>query len=288
MYPLIIPILIITTIIILLLIHHNQQPKYNLTIMAIFKNEHLYMQEWLNHHISNGIQHFYLYSNDPNMSNYPYLQNPIYQKYITIIPWTDKQNNGPDTIQRQAYTHAIQNFNHEYKYIMMLDIDEFITSTDPSKKVIDIINQLDPNTKAVKVQRYNFGSNGHKTKPDGLVQNNYTKRENICSSYKTIANSKYINTYKKFYGVHDFNFMYGGKVYNDYFNYDTGYPNQCTNTSINEIPLIINHYYTKSYDEYIERCKLWKDGGVNTVGYRKDCEKMFKERDNNEYDTQKN
>jgi hypothetical protein len=250
--------------------------------MAIFKNEHAYLKEWLDHHINQGTDHFYLYSNDSNMSNYPYLSN--YNQYITLIPWQNKINNGPETIQRQAYTHTIQNYNYEYKYIMMLDIDEFIISEDKTKKVIDIINTLPYNTKAIKVPRYNFGSNNHIIKPNGSVINNYTKREKICSSYKTIAQSKYIDTNKKFYGVHDFNLLYGGIIYNPHFNYNTGYPNGCTDTTINEIPLRINHYYTKSYNEYIERCKMWENGGVNNVGYRKDCEKLFKDRDVGEVD----
>jgi hypothetical protein len=52
----------------------KEPKKYNLSIMAIFKNEQDYMEEWLNHHIKEGIEHFYLYSNDEQMKNYPYLK----------------------------------------------------------------------------------------------------------------------------------------------------------------------------------------------------------------------
>jgi hypothetical protein len=69
---------------------HNYNKKYKLTIMAIFKNEQDYMLEWLDHHINQGFDHFYLYCNDPNLSKYPYLNDKKYEKYITLIPWTDK------------------------------------------------------------------------------------------------------------------------------------------------------------------------------------------------------
>lgn len=258
-------------------------PKRTLCIMAIFKNEQNYLEEWLNHHIDQGVSHFYLYSNDPDMNKYPYLKK--YTEYITIIPWIDKRNNGPSTIQRQAYEDCIKTYNDECRYLMMLDIDEFIIPILPDVKVIDIINQLDKdNVKAVKVQRYNFGSNGHIHKPQGDVMNNYTKHEKVCSSYKTIANLSFVDVSKRFYGVHDFPFLdRPGVVYNDYLSYRyTGYPNGCYADSINQIPLVINHYFTKSYDEYLKRCELWKNGGVNTVGYRKDCKKVFKENDKNE------
>ena len=258
-------------------------PKHTLCIMAIFKNEHEYLEEWLIHHINQGISHFYLYSNDLNIHNYPYLDR--YNDYITLIPWVDKKNDGPHTIQRQAYEHCVKNYSDECRYIMMLDIDEFIVTVLPNTTVINVLNLIDyDKTKAIKVQRYNFGSNGHIHKPSGNVMGNYPNHERTCSSYKTIANVSFIDLSKNFYGVHDFPFMdIPGKVYNDYLNYRfTGFPSGCQTDSKNEIPLVINHYYTKSYDEYIKRCKLWKNGGVNTIGYRKDCKRSFKENDKND------
>jgi hypothetical protein len=267
----------------------NLEKKYKLAIMAIFKNEQDYMQEWLDHHINQGVEHFYLYCNDPNLNKYPYLQSSHkkYEKYITLIPWVNKKNKGANTIQRQAYTHCVQTYNQEYQFIMMLDLDEFIIHTDKNKKVCDFIDSINDDwyrTMAIKVQRYDFGSNGHIKKPIGNLMDNYTKHEKICSSYKTIANSEYIDTNKNFYGVHDFYYLdKPGKVYNEYFTYKhTGFPNSCKKDNINEVPLVINHYYTKSYEEYLDRCKLWVNGGINTIGYRKDCEKTFKERDIND------
>jgi hypothetical protein len=265
--------------------HFENNGKYKLTIMAIFKNEEDYLEEWLEHHINQGFEHFYLYCNDPKIEKYQYLKNTKYHKYITLIPWVNKKNNGKNTIQRQAYTHCIQNYNKEYQFIMMLDIDEFIVHTDKNKKVVDFINSIYSEwdkTKAIKVQRYDFGSDGHIKKPKGKVMNNYKTHEKLCSSYKTIANSDYINTKKNFYGVHDFWYLPKkvGKVYNSYFSYiHTGYPNGCKKENINEVPLVINHYYTKSYNEYLDRCKLWDNGGINTVGYRKDCKNLFIERE---------
>ena len=49
-----------------------------------------------------------------------------------------------------------------------------------------------------------------------------------------------------------------------------------------ETPLIINHYYTKSYDEYLKRCKLWENGGINNTIYRKNCSEVFSKNDKNE------
>jgi hypothetical protein len=259
--------------------------KYNFAIMTIFKNEQDYMDEWISHHISQGFDQIYLYCNDPNIHNYKTFNK--YTKFIKLIDWVDKKNNGSLTIQRQAYTHCVQTYSNECQFLIMLDLDEFLIPIKSYSKVTDYINSLKSNwnnIKAFKIQRYDFGSNGHINKPSGSVISNYKYHEKICSSYKTMANTDYINKKLTFFGVHDFNFLNtNGYIYNNYFGYhETGFPNSCKSESINEIPLVINHYYTKSYEEYIKRCDIWKDGGINPIGYRTNCEEKFKLRDINE------
>src|SRR5271157_1073292 len=88
----------------------NLSNKYKLSIMAIFKNEEEYLEEWILHHINQGVSHLYLYSNDPEMNKYPYLSK--YANWITLIPWVEKQNNGiDDTIQKQAYRHCVESYS---------------------------------------------------------------------------------------------------------------------------------------------------------------------------------
>lgn len=262
--------------------------KYDLAIMAIFKNEQNYMEEWLNHHISQGFNQIYLYCNDPNIKNYPYLSKKKYSPYIKLIDWVEKKNDGMNTIQRQAYTHCVKTYSHETQFLLMLDLDEFLIPIKSYIRVYDYINSLKPNWNnicAFKIQRYDFGSNGHITKPNSSVMTSYTKHEKICSSFKTLVNTDYINKKTNFWRVHDYDLIpnKSGKIYNSYLNYkETGFPNSCKSTSINEIPLIINHYYTKSYEEYLERCEMWKKGGINPINFRKDCINKFKSRDVNE------
>lgn len=267
----------------------NTEPKkYTISIMTIFKSEQDYMEEWLDHHIAQGFEQIYLYCNDPNIHLYPYLAEPKYITYIKLINWIDKKNNGMDTIQRQAYTHCVQNYSYQTQFLMMLDLDEFIVPIRTYSTVSDYISSLKSEWDSIcafKIQRYDFGSGGHKTKPLGSVMESYKFHEKVCSSFKTLANTNYIDKSIKFWKVHDFNFIpnKSGKIFNSYFGYhETGFPNSCKPNSVNNIPLVINHYYTKSYDEYISRCELWKTGGVNPIGHRTDCVNKFKSRDVNE------
>lgn len=265
-----------------------EHKKYNLSIMAIFKNEQDYMEEWLDYHISQGFNQIYLYCNDPNLNLYQYLSNLKYSPYIKLIDWVDKQNNGINTIQRQAYTHCVQTYSQETQFLMMLDLDEFVLPIKSYSKVSDYILSLKSqwdNISAFKIQRYDFGSGGHITKPKTSVMDSYKFHETICSSFKTLANTDYIDKKSKFWRVHDFNLISNklGKIYNSYFGYhETGFPNSCNPLTVNEIPLVINHYYTKSYEEYLARCEMWKKGGINPIGFRQDCANKFKLRDVNE------
>lgn len=290
----IVMVIIIITVIITVNNHKKRIDRFTITnnklsIMAIFKNEELYLEEWLQHHINEGIHHFYLYSNDEDMEKYKFLDK--YKDKITLIPWTNITNSIYSTVQRDAYTHCICNYINEYDFLLMLDIDEFLVPLLKNKKVVDIVNKLDKNkVKSVKIQRYNFGSDGNIKKPYGSVMENYKKHEKICSSFKAMANSIYIDTSQIYYGVHDHPYKdEKGIVYNSYLKYigDENInmyigPNSCTVNSINEIPLVINHYYTKSQEEYINRCKLWVNGGINAIGYRKNCDENFKEKDVND------
>jgi hypothetical protein len=253
--------------------------KYNIAIMTIFKNEQDYLEEWLDYHILQGIEQIYMYCNDSNINNYPFLSNIKYQQYITLIDWTNKKNEGRKTVQKQAYTHCVVNYADSCQFLLMLDIDEFLVPIKNFKSVSQYIYSIKSQWDSImgfKIQRYNFGSNGHINKPKGSVMSNYLLHEKICSSYKTMANTNYINKDAFFYGVHDFNFIKNGKLFNKYFGYhETKYPNRCNVDSINEIPLVINHYYTKSYEEYILRCEMWRGGGINPINYRNNCTKNF-------------
>lgn len=266
----------------------SESKKDILSIMAIFKNEHNYMEEWLDHHISQGFDCIYLYCNDPNINSYPCLKKPKYISYIKVIDWVNKVNNGMDTIQRQAYTHCVQTYSYQTQFLLMLDLDEFILPIKNYSTVSNYISSLKPqwnNITAFKIQRYDFGSSGHITKPTSSVMDSFKFHEKVCSSFKTLVNTDYIDKSSKFWRVHDYNLIPGklGKIYNSYLGYhETGFPNSCKSNSINEIPLVINHYYTKSYQEYLTRCEMWKKGGINPIGHRQDCENKFKSRDVNE------
>jgi len=44
--------------------HDKRKMKYRISLCLIFKNEAPFLKEWLDYHLSIGIDHFYLYNNN--------------------------------------------------------------------------------------------------------------------------------------------------------------------------------------------------------------------------------
>ena len=44
--------------------HDNRHLKYQISLCLIFKNEAPFLKEWLDYHLTVGVDHFYLYNNN--------------------------------------------------------------------------------------------------------------------------------------------------------------------------------------------------------------------------------
>ena len=95
----------------------------------------------------------------------------------------------------------VKNYKNDTKWIIKVDVDEFIYLSDNNLFINDILDNTEKNY--FSVPRVDFGNNGHKTKPSGLIIDNYTKSEEKSSSSKAIALTKFISNDDKG-GAHNF------------------------------------------------------------------------------------
>ncbi|WP_423216735.1 glycosyltransferase family 92 protein [Streptococcus equinus] len=129
-----------------------KKKKHYASICGIFKNEGLYLKEWIDYHLKIGIDHFYLYNNfsDDNYESVlrPYVQTGI----VDLINWPVEQG------QLSAYEDCIFKFKSESSWIGFIDIDEFITPLNG----VNFINELTKleNRPVVKIYWKIFGSSG--------------------------------------------------------------------------------------------------------------------------------
>ena len=106
------------------------------------------------------------------------LQSFIDKRYVTLIEWNDSVLNSiPESTRRKtwkdyskrstqnlAFFDFAKNHKHKTKWIMKVDIDEFIYSIDTKLKIKEVLKKS--SIKYYSAPRINFGNNNHKTKPN--------------------------------------------------------------------------------------------------------------------------
>jgi hypothetical protein len=109
--------------------------KHTLSVCAVFRNETKYLKEWIEYHSLVGVDHFYLYNNNSTDRFSELLKPYVMKKMVTVIHWPDCLGNLPEekmfiwtlSTQISAYENAIQFRSKETKWLVFLDIDEFLT-----------------------------------------------------------------------------------------------------------------------------------------------------------------
>mgnify|MGYP002617198365 CR=1 FL=1 len=75
--------------------------QYKVSIGAIFKNEALYLKEWIEFHRIVGVEHFYLYNNNSDDNYREVLEPYIKRNIVTLVDWPKNQ------AQIEAYKDCI-------------------------------------------------------------------------------------------------------------------------------------------------------------------------------------
>ena len=233
---------------------------YNLAVVAIFKNEAPYFKEWLDYHLLAGVEHFYLYNNDSS-DNYKEVLAPYVEKnLVTLTEWSGKLMMYP------AYNDAIDKYRFDCRYMAFIDLDEFIFPKT-NQNIVEVVDEIlsgVPNAAGLGINWQCFGSNGQdKADYSKGVLERFTRRAPsdwhfILSedsmigntTIKSIVNPRLVDCWWSPHYAFYFRDFYSVNSNRAKTLYITGYP-----VAVDKI--VINHYYTKSKEEY-ERKKIPK------------------------------
>lgn len=221
--------------------------QHDLSIVCIAKNEGSYIKEWVDYHLLQGVDCIYLYDNES-----PDNMRQILEPYIasgrvvyTLFPGKARQ--------LDAYNDAIHRFKHKTKYMAFIDCDEFLVPENPNATLIDVIESIMRRSwhcGGIAVNWRMYGSSGFDEKPEGFVIENFLYRGKGDSKgsdcIKTIANPRRIKEYRH---VHYPTYYRGFYSVNEAGERVNGWSNPCNETKL----IRINHYFTKSKQEWIER-----------------------------------
>lgn len=192
-----------------------------ISICLLTKWENKYLKEWVEHHLSIGIDHFYIYDNN-EIETVDKTLKDFDQSLFTIVPWHDYK-----IMQLDAYNDCLDKYGKDNEWIAFIDTDEFI-DCENIKQIL--CNYIDCDF--IKIRWKMFNANGqiyYNAKP---VQERFTQTipwENKIDFYKSIVQPSKV----KHMLVHDA-ISTGGKI-----------------AFADEI--MLNHYYTRSLEEWTEK-----------------------------------
>jgi len=246
-------------------------PPYYLSAAAIIRNEGPYIVEWIEYHRLIGVERFYLYDNE-SADNTRELLEPYIRKGVVVYQWYpgEKEEVAPGvTRQHLAYKDAVEKCKNETKWLAIIDIDEFIVPMQ-NETLTEFLKDFEGYSQLL-IRWVIYGSSGHKTKPEGLVIENYQNRApfSYVNYVKAIVNPRAVIRTKT-HGC----WVRGLTVDENKRPLDaerfivTYAPPDFSITKIR-----VNHYQTKSLEEYLARGKAVDHTGDGKKVYKRTLEK---------------
>lgn len=224
---------------------------YNVSICAIFKNEAAYLREWIEFHRIIGIEHFYLYNNnseDDYMSVIaPYIEDGI----VTLTQWTKNQ------AQMECYKDCISKYSCKTKWLGFIDIDEFVVPKS-TNNIYDFLKKFEKNRGAIKIYWRMFGTSGLIDRDTNSL---VTETLTVCWPKHYSVGKCFYNTGFTFDGDSPKNNILHHMLWTKYNGKNVPPVNAFNRVCLgpvdkvnsDEHPIQINHYFTKSYEEYAKK-----------------------------------
>lgn len=235
---------------------------YTFSICAIFRNEAMFLREWIEFHILVGVEHFYLYNNFSEDNYLEVLQPYIESGIVTLTDWPIESG------QLSAYLDCFKRHKNHTDWIAYIDLDEFICL----RKETDIKEWIRPykNYPTVYVNWKMFGISGvmEHDKQKTVIEQYTASWEHLSNAGKSFINTR-------------FNFDEIGC----HMSYPTiricGHPSTilpinefkkffhhwvCRAPKRKESSIQLNHYYYRSYSQYLYKAFVRPDAMSPTSG----------------------
>lgn len=227
-----------------------QNPKYYITIAAIFRNEARFLKEWIEFHKLIGVEHFYLF-NHLSTDNYleilePYIKSGIVE--LQDITRDPSSLNEWNLIQTSVYHTIAQQVQNEVEWIAFIDLDEFLYPVK-EQNLKDLLQKYDSYA-SLSVNWKIFGTNNIPKIPrdklliETLLKSSLDKDLHV----KTIVKPRYV---KKFLNPHFATLKKGYCQVTENFQYFMG--SFAPTLTFREIR--INHYWSRDL-EFFNNTKL--------------------------------
>ena len=229
---------------------------YYISICAIIKDEDLYLNEWIEWHVNNGVEHFYLYDNCSSIPQQNFISSEN-MRYCTVIPFPITCGNP----QLECYSQFLNDYGSESKWVAIIDADEFIRVIDGTC-LPDFLQQYEEHD-ALYVGWITYNADGQ------MSNNGLPVRERFK---KTVAYQKGLPCGKSIIRPEKVNRMsvhFPAPIWfgdQDVVDENFSYIRSCAGYEPTLNKIVIDHYFTKSWEEWQHKINR---GTADNSGFRK-------------------
>lgn len=221
---------------------NHTQPEHYLSVCAIAKNEGPYFKEWIEWHLSHGVDKFYIYDNESTDDTKDILQPYIESGVVDYKYWPGYRR------QLAAYDDCLENHRFSSRWIAFIDLDEFIVPVKDTS--IPAFLAGFEEFAAVEINWLVYGSSGRKNKTPGTVMERF-RQHSVPGHYlnrhvKSIVNPCRVYT---MIGCHE-----AAKI-SGYIADSHKHPvrRNFREREPQQDVIRINHYAVRSYEEFVEK-----------------------------------
>jgi hypothetical protein len=229
---------------------------HGIAFVAMIKNERPYLREWIEFHLMVGVDHFYIYDNNSTDGFEDVLEPYIAAGQVTLHRWPLH----PD--QLGCYNAALARYRQATRWLAFIDIDEFVTPTE-GESLPDVLAPYEE-FGALAVHWLMFSTSGRILRPDGLVTESYTR----CQA----GGNRHVKPFMRPERVAEVDTSHSVVCREPWFTVNTRRErvDGPYSTPPEIEPLRINHYWTKSVEEFFF-AKLSR-GEIDGISYLRDAE----------------
>jgi hypothetical protein len=225
--------------------------KQKSVICAIVKNEQRFIREWVEYYLKIGFERLYIYEDYGSDSHKEQLLDYIENGQVILsnleetgfIPLYKKGTIVQNRLYKKFF-EMCKNKEIDADWVGFFDVDEFMMFEDGWN--LERLEEEFSDCGGVLLSWRCFGANGHLKRPEGKVVDNYTTH--MPDGFKLDAHWQWnvkslvnIKKCKSMKHIHIFN----GCEFTDHRNTATG--------DLTFEKAWINHYYSKSWEDYLDR-----------------------------------
>lgn len=215
------------------------EPQFFLAAMVRVKDEGRFLPEWIAHHHSVGVEHFFVYDNGSTDATTERLEPFVRAGLVTHIPW-------PKTpISPSCYVDFLKRCGPSATWVCFFDADEFIWETRKGA-LLEALRNIG-NAPALAVNWRYFGSSYHEVIPPGLVTDRFRLANSRLDPHiKVIAKPscifKYRNPHNFYYVGGRLAVTLGGRRVLGSFSEPEDHPG-----------LVLHHFVYRSREDYLHK-----------------------------------